>query len=386
MANERDLTTAISQSINSKSSGDKGRKVAYRLDDKESPSEIKHWVPSGSTVLDTIISNKREGGGFPVGKIVEIYGESGSGKSLIASHAMANCQQMGGAAVYIDTEHAADFDFLRTIGIDPQGDFLYVAENRLEDIFQMVETVIEKTKENDEDKPVVVVVDSLAGAVPKNEIEGNYEKEGYNTDKAIVLSQAMRKITGITSREDVLLLFTNQVRVDPEVMYGDPHVTPGGKAVDFHASVQVHMRESKPITDGGEVVGTKIRPKVVKNRLAPPERTCAFDLYFTTGINDYSSWWQPLKDAGYMDHVSSGWYKVRKDPDEDEYYMKSDIYEDGDDEPLKVQKGNGFANKLNQDPELKDEMERLLKDTLVHDYEEGWVDRSDVEYGEDSED
>lgn len=376
MANERNLTSLISQSMNQKSSSEDGRKVAFTLDDTESPSEVDHWVSTGSTVLDLMISNQEEGG-LPTGKIAVLYGQSGSGKTLIANHVLANCQQMGGISVLIDTEHAADFQFMETIGVDPDGDFLYVPENRLEKIFDHIETVIEKAKEEDSDRPVTIVVDSIAGSVTENEYEGDYGKEGYNTDKAIVLSQAMRKINGLISRENVLLVFTNQIRTDPSVMYGDPHTTPGGKAVKFHSSVRIQMRKSKAIKESGDVVGAKIRPYVTKNRLAPPYRDTEFDLYYNSGIDDFGSWWGQLKNSGVISHHSRGWYKLMKN--EDEPYLKSDFDEDGDDDPIKVQESS-FSERLHKDPEFRQEMYDRLVDSVTHEYEDGWVDRSEAEY------
>lgn len=376
MAKEQDLASVISKSINSKTESDDGRKVAFRLDDKESPSEVDNWISTGSTVLDLMISNQEEGG-LPTRKIVEFYGPSGSGKSLIASHVLADCQQQGGVSVLIDTEHAADFQFMETIGVDPEGDFLYIAENRLEEIFEMIETVIEKQKERGDDRPVAVVVDSIAGSVTANEQEGEYGKEGYNTDKAIVLSQAMRKINGLISRENVLLLFTNQVRTDPSVMYGNPMVTPGGKAVKFHSSVRVRLRSPKKIKDGGDIVGAEIRPVVEKNRLAPPHRSCSFDLYYNSGINDYESWWEPLKDNDVIKHHHGGWYKIL---DEDgEPLMKDQIPGSSGDEMWKTQEGR-FGKKLHEDDEFREMMYGRLVDAVTHEYEDGWVDRSGAEY------
>lgn len=377
MANEN-ITSAISRSINRKSNDADGRKVAFRLDDTENASEVDHWISTGSTVLDLMISNQ-ENGGLPTGKVCTAYGASGSGKTLIANHVLANCQQMGGLSVMIDTEAAADFEFMKTIGLDPDGDFLYVQENRLERIFDYVETVINKVKEADEtDRPVAVVVDSIAGTVPENEYEGDYGKEGYNTDKAIILSQAMRKITGLVSRENVLLLFTNQVRTDPGVMYGDPMTTPGGKAVKFHSSVRLKMRKSKAIKENGEIVGAEIRPYITKNRIAPPYRDTSFDLYYNSGIEDYGSWWDPLKNADVISHASQGWYYVIGE--DGEPLVKDDIPgSSGGDDEYKTQEGR-FQKELHENPEFRSVMYDRLVDAVTHEYEEGWVDRSDAEY------
>ena len=380
MANERKLTSVISQSINAKMSREGTDKVAFRLDDKESPSEVKSWISTGSTVLDLMISNQKQGG-LPSGRIVALYGSSGSGKSLIASHVLADCQQQGGVSIFIDTEAASDFSFMKTIGIDPEGDFLYIAENRLEKIFEMIETIIVKHKErNERERPVTIVLDSIAGSVTENEYEGDYSKEGYNTDKAIVLSRAMRKITGLINKENVLLLVTNQVRTDPSVMYGDPHTTPGGVAVKFHSSVRIKMRRSKAIKESKQVVGAKIRPQVTKNRLAPPHRHTSFDLYYNSGIDDFGSWWGALKNAGYLDSVSNGWYRILKDKDGDEAFTKKEMKPDSNkNDVFKLQESH-MSKLLHEDPAFRSRIYDLLADAIMHEYEDGWVDRSNREY------
>jgi recombination protein RecA len=190
----------------------------------------------------------------------------------------------------------------------------------------------------------------------------------------------MRKITGLVGREKVLLVFTNQVRTNPGVMYGDPFTTPGGHAIPFHSSVRVRMRSTKKIRekkDGiKQVVGVKIRPHVIKNRLGPPERHTEFDLYFNSGIDDFSSWWDVLKDHKILQHSSSGWYKVY---DEDENGEKVPYVSEGKDKQMKIQEAN-FTKECQENPQFRKDMKRLLAKKLVVQYEDGWVDRSDVEY------
>lgn len=209
MADADELASTIKQSLNA--SGQTGRKVAFYMDDDDSPTDVSTWVSTGSTVLDAIISNQREGG-VPGGKIFEMFGGSGSGKSLLATHILANTQKRGGIGVYIDTENAADPNFLEVIGIEPDEGFLYVQEHRVEQVFNIVEKVINKTREKDSDKLVTIIVDSIAAMTTEKENEEDYDKEGFATDKAIVLSKSMRKITNLLGRENILLGFTNQIR------------------------------------------------------------------------------------------------------------------------------------------------------------------------------
>lgn len=384
MAKDRDnLAEIIADSLNNSV---KGHKVAYFLDDEESPSQVKHWVSTGSTLLDLQVSNRKDGG-LPVGKIVEFNGLEGSGKSLLASHLLANTQKMGGVAVYIDTENAVDFKFLETIGIDRNGDFLYVSEHRLETIFQLIEKIIAKVKESKkENKFVTIVVDSIAGATTSNEIEGEYDKEGWNTDKAIVLSKAMRKITGTIGREQVLLVFTNQLRTNLGVMFGDKWTTSGGKAIPFHSSVRVRMRSTKKITEkvGGQkkVVGVRLRPHIIKNRLAPPEQQCEFDLFFNSGIDDIGSWRDVLKDYNLIKHKGGGWFDVFTE-DEDgnkvPYYLPEERDKDEPDQ-FKFRTDDGWYEALREYPAFKQDMYDLVAKKMIVNYENDWVDRSNVEY------
>ena len=195
-------------------------KVAYFLDGKEdNPSNITDWVSTGSSLLDLAISN-RPNGGLPAGRIVEITGLEAGGKSLLTAHVLANTQKMGGLAILIDTENAISEQFMEAIGVD-NSKLLYIQLETIEDIFEAVENIITKVRESDKTKLVTIAIDSMAGASTKSEIEGDYDKDGYATGKAILLSKAMRKITNMIGQERILLVITNQLRakvgcVNPE--------------------------------------------------------------------------------------------------------------------------------------------------------------------------
>lgn len=206
-----DLAVTLAENLNKQFKAS-ALKVAYFLEGSEddSPSEVRDWVSTGCTVLDLAISN-RPNGGFPMGRIVEITGLEGSGKSLLAAHALANTQKKGGIGVYIDTENAISTEFLSAIGVNLK-ELLYVPMDTIEDIFEATEGIIESVRKSSKDKPVTIVIDSVAGASTKTEMASEWGKDGYSTTKAIVLSKAMRKITNLIGREKILLICTNQLR------------------------------------------------------------------------------------------------------------------------------------------------------------------------------
>lgn len=213
------LSSEIITSINTKFK-DAGHTTAFYLNDTDVATDVKFWIPTGCTGLDFAIGN-RPNGGYPVGKIVEITGLEASGKSLLGAYALANTQKLGGIAVYIDTESAVTRDYMSAIGVDTSK-LMYLQMEALEDIFAAIETIIEKVRATDKYRLVTILVDSIMGATTLKELEAEYGKDGYATDKAIILSKAMRKITGMISRQNICLIFTNQLRQKMNAMFGDP--------------------------------------------------------------------------------------------------------------------------------------------------------------------
>lgn len=215
-----DLANVLADSLNKKFKST-NYKVAYFLEgDDTSPSDVKEWISTGSTMLDLAISN-RPNGGLPVGRIIEITGLEASGKSLLAAHALANTQKKGGLAVYIDTENAVSREFLEALGIDLK-EMLYVPLETVEDIFDAIDSIVEAVRKGSKDRIVTIVVDSVAGASTKVEMAADYDKDGWATSKAIILSKAMRKVTNFVGRERICLIFTNQLRTRLGVSFGDP--------------------------------------------------------------------------------------------------------------------------------------------------------------------
>lgn len=345
-----DLATLIADSLNT---SNKDHKVAFFLDGQEStPTDLETFVSTGAVTLDVSIANRKHGG-LPFGRIAEFTGMEGSGKSLLAATVIKNVQDMGGIGVLIDTESAVNRDFFRAIGLD-MSKFLYINLDAVEEIFDTVTKIIEKIRKSDKDKPVVIVVDSLSGASTLREIEADFTKDGYNTDKAQILGKAMRKLTNLIARQKILLIFTNQLRMKMNAMpFADPYTTSGGKAVQFHSSVRLRLAlKGKIKNSSGDVIGTSVKVEVKKNRIGPPHRVAEFDIYYDRGIDDYSSWLSVLTDAKVI-KKSGGWYS----------------YKDESGEETKFQ-SKKFPDFLNENLERKEQFYDLICDHLIMRYRE----------------
>lgn len=305
---ETDLADILAESLNKQS---KDEKVAYFLDSDEAPTNVSGWVSTGCAMLDVAISN-RPYGGLPVGRIVEITGLEQSGKSLVSAHLLAETQKQGGVAVLIDTETAVSREFLEAIGVDTSK-LLYVSADSVEQIFDFTETIIEKVRNTDKDKLVTIVTDSVAAASTTTELSADYGKDGYATDKAIIISKAMRKITNMIGRQKILLVYTNQLRQKMNAMpFGDPWTTSGGKALAFHSSVRLRLKgtgQIKKKVDGQDkIIGMKVRAQVIKNRMGPPLRSTDFEIYFDRGIDNYGSWLGVMKSNKLLKQAGA-WYE-----------------------------------------------------------------------------
>ena len=294
---EDSLANTLADSINKQFKG-QALKTAFFLDgDDDAPSNVKDWISTGCDTLDLAISN-RPNGGFPVGRITEITGLEASGKSLLASHALAETQKKGGLAVYIDTEAASSAEFLTAIGCDLKT-MLYVPLETIEEIFETIETIVEQVRKSNKERLVTIVVDSVMGASTKIEMAAEYDKDGYATSKSIILSKAMRKVTNWIARENICLIFTNQLRTKLGVSFGDQWTTAGGKAIPFHASVRLRLKNTGQIKakiNGVEqIVGSKTNVQVVKNRMGPPHRKIDYEIYYDSGIDNYGGWLGVMK-------------------------------------------------------------------------------------------
>jgi len=353
-----DLANVLADNLNKKFKGS-NYKVAYFLEgDTDAPSEVSEWISTGSTMLDLAISN-RPNGGLPVGRIIEITGLEASGKSLLAAHALADTQKKGGLAVYIDTENAISREFLEAIGINLK-DMLYVPLETVEDIFEAIESVIESIRKSSKNRLVTIVVDSVAGASTKVEMSADYDKDGWATSKAIILSKAMRKITNFVGRERICLIFTNQLRTRLGVTFGDQWTTSGGKAIAFHSSVRLRLKSVGQIklaksTDKPEaVVGITTRAQVVKNRMGPPLRTVDYDIYFDSGIDDYGSWLTLMKNYGLVDQAGAWYTYTNTDTGEIVKFLSKD-----------------FKSKLIDDVEMKEQVYKSICEKYILNYRAG---------------
>jgi len=355
------LANTLAESINKQFKG-QNLKTAFFLDgDEDSPSNVSEWISSGCSMLDLAISN-RPYGGFPVGRITEITGLEASGKSLLAAHTLAETQKKGGLAVYIDTESATSSEFLTAIGVDLKT-MLYVPLETIEEIFETIETIVEGVRKSDKDRLVTIVVDSIMGASTKIEMSAEYDKDGYATSKSIILSKAMRKVTNWIARERICLIFTNQLRTKLGVSFGDQWTTAGGKAIPFHASVRLRLKNTgmiKAKVSGVEqVVGSKTNVQVVKNRMGPPHRKVDYEIYYDSGIDNYGGWLSIMKNFDLVKQ-SGAWYTL-----EDVDHETGETFGE-----LKFQ-SKDFVEKVINNPEAKDRLYRRICDAYIFKYQAG---------------
>jgi recombination protein RecA len=328
-----------------------GGKIAYFLDEQENPAEISDWISTGSSILDLAISN-RPHGGLPVGKMVEFNGLEGTGKSLLSAHVVADTQKKGGIAVVIDTENAAAPEFWKSLGVD-LSKLLYVQCETVEDIFEKMEQMIGIVRKSNKDRILTIIVDSVAAASTKVELESDHGKDGYATGKSIIISKAMRKITTMIGRQKVLTVFTNQLRQNINAMaFGDKYVVSGGKSLAYHCSVRVRLNNTGKLKKGEEVIGNECKAVVVKNRMGPPQRQASFDIYFDSGIADYGSWIKVLKENNLVKQ-GGAYYTYKKDDGTEWKFQSKD-----------------FVSTMKNDKVLNEEIYMKICDSVIMKYKD----------------
>ena len=318
------------QAAMSKIEKDFGKGSIMRMGDEQ--VENVEVIPTGSIALDSALGV----GGYPRGRIIEIYGPESSGKTTLAIHAIAEAQKQGGIAAFIDAEHAFDRFYAAKLGVDVENLWIAQPDNG-EQALEIADQLIRSSAID------IIVIDSVAALTPKSEIEGDMGDNKVGL-QARLMSQALRKLTATISKTNTTCIFINQLREKIGVMFGNPETTTGGNALKFYASVRLDIRRVTSIKDGDQVLGNQVRVKVVKNKVAPPFREAEFEITFGEGINRLGE----IVDLGVENDIvkkSGSWFS----------YGETKL----------AQGREGTKELLRDNPELCEEIEAKIKQALA---------------------
>lgn len=289
-------------------------------------------IPTGSLALDVAVGI----GGYPRGRVIEIYGPESSGKTTLALHAIAEAQKMGGVAAFIDAEHALDPIYAHHLCVDTH-ELLISQPDCGEQALSICESLVRSGAVD------IVVIDSVAALVPKQEIEGDIGEQSVGL-QARLMSKALRKLTGVISKSGTIVIFINQLREKVGIMFGNPETTTGGRALKFYSTIRIEVRRAEAIKNGTEIIGNRTRAKVVKNKVAPPFKVADFDIMYGEGISREGTL---IDMATNMDILqkSGAWYSYKGE---------------------RISQGRENAKKyLKEHPEVAAEIDKIIRDTLV---------------------
>ena len=289
-----------------------GKGAVMRLGEREAVDVDA--IPSGSLLLDEALGV----GGYPKGRIIEIFGPESSGKTTLALHAIAECQKNGGRAAFIDAEHAIDPIYAKNLGVDINELILSQPDNG-EQALEIAEMLASSGSIN------LIIVDSVAALVPQAELDGEMGDSSVGL-QARLMSKAMRKIAGILNKKECAVIFINQLREKVGVMYGNPETTSGGRALKFYASIRIDIRRTEAIKQGSEIIGNTCRVKIVKNKVSPPFKQCEIDIIYGQGISKEAEVLDRAVELGFI-RKAGAWFeyngnKIAQGRDAAKLYLK----------------------------------------------------------------
>ena len=288
----------------------------------ERPDVSYDIIHSGSLLIDNVLGI----GGYPKGRIIEIYGPESSGKTTLALSAIAECQKAGGRAAFVDAEHAIDPNYAQKLGVDTD-ELILSQPDHGEQALEIVE-MLARSEAID-----IIVVDSVAALVPQSELDGEMTDSNVGAH-ARLMSKAMRKLAGVLNKSNCTVIFINQLREKVGVIYGNPEVTTGGRALKFYATIRIDIRKADAIKDGDQIIGNQVNVKIVKNKVAPPYKSCKVDLIFGEGFSKLGEVLDLALQYGFAKKLGS-WFeilgeRVGQGKDAAKAFLKEhpDVYED----------------------------------------------------------